>query len=205
MPAAPETRPGAADDTRYDAERDAHSPSMERIMVVGTSCAGKTTLAQRIARTLDMPHVELDALYWGPNWSECPTDEFRERVRREVKGDRWVVDGNYAKARDIVLSRATDAVWLNYPFPVVFWRALSRTASRVVSGEELFGGNRETWGTAFFGRDSIPWWVIKTHHRRSRAYREFFSIGEGSHVRLTELRGQRDAEEFVEGIGGGRS
>lgn len=79
---------------------------MERIMVVGTSCAGKTTLARRIARTLDMPHVELDALYWGPNWSECPTDEFRERVRERVGGDRWVVDGNYAKARDVVLSRA---------------------------------------------------------------------------------------------------
>ena len=182
----------AADDTRFR--------GMERIMVVGTSCAGKTSLARRIALTLDMPHVELDSLYWGPNWSECPTDEFRERVRHHVGGDRWVVDGNYAKARDIVLSRATDAVWLNYSFPVVFWRALSRTAGRVASGEELFGGNRETFMTAFLSRDSIPWWVIQSHRRLSRSYREFFSVGEGSGVRLTELRTPRDAETLVEGI-----
>jgi len=175
---------------------------MERVMVVGTSCAGKTTLARRIAQILDMPHVELDVLHWGPNWSQCPLDEFRERVRQGVNADRWVVDGNYAKVRDIVLSRATDAIWLNYSFPVVFWRALSRTSKRVVSGEELFGGNRETFRTAFFSRDSIPWWVIQTHYRRSRAYREFFTVGAGSGIRLTELRCPREADDLVESIGG---
>jgi len=173
---------------------------MERIMVVGTSCAGKTTLARRIAETLDMPHIELDALYWGPEWSECPTDEFRERVRRHVGGDRWIVDGNYAKARDIVLQRATDAIWLNYPFPIVFWRSVARTSRRVASGEELFGGNRETFKTAFFSRDSIPLWVMRTHRRRSRAYREFFSVGDGSEIRLTELRRPREAADLLMSI-----
>jgi len=144
--------------------------------------------------------VELDALYWGPDWSECPIEEFRESVRQRVGAERWVVDGNYAKVRDIVLARATDAVWLNYPFPVVFWRSLLRTSKRVASGEELFGGNRETFGSAFLSRYSIPWWVIQTHHRRGRAYRELFGSGAASHIRLTELRRQRDADELVGSI-----
>ncbi len=198
-----------AADARSDATADAHPGGaadaclgdLKRIMVVGTSCAGKTTLARRLARILDMPHVELDALYWGPNWSECPTDDFRERVREHVGTDRWVIDGNYAKARDIVLSRATDAVWLNYSFPVVFRRALSRTARRVASGQELFGGNRETFTTAFLSRDSIPLWVIRTHHRRSRSYRELFSVGEGARVRLHELRRPGDADALIESVG----
>ncbi|MBN2566166.1 MAG: adenylate kinase [Candidatus Eisenbacteria bacterium] len=171
---------------------------MQRIMVVGTSCSGKTTLARCVAATLDVPHVELDALHWGPGWSQCPLDEFREVVREHTRGSRWVVDGNYGKVRDIVLARATDAIWLNYSFPVVFGRALSRTGRRVVSGEELFGGNRETFRSAFLSGDSIPWWVLRTYRGRKREYRELFSTGAGSKVRLTELRRQRDADRLLD-------
>jgi hypothetical protein len=102
--------------------------------------------------------------------------------------------------RDIVLSRATDAIWLNYPFPVVFWRALRRTSRRIVLREKLFGGNRETFRISFLSRDSILWWVIRTHRVRSRLCREIFSTGAGSHVRLTELRRPRDAQGLVESL-----
>ena len=61
-----------------------------------------------------MPHIELDALHWGPNWKEAPTDVFRERVRLALQGDAWVIDGNYGKVRDIIWSRAEAIVWLDY-------------------------------------------------------------------------------------------
>jgi len=35
-----------------------------RIVVIGTSGAGKTTLARAIAARLSPPHVELDAINW---------------------------------------------------------------------------------------------------------------------------------------------
>ena len=175
---------------------------MERVIVVGTSCSGKTTLARRIAESLDLPHVELDAVFWGPDWSECPIETFREAVQEHVESDRWVVDGNYSKVRDILLSRATDAIWLNYSFPVVFWRALTRTCRRVVLHEELFGGNRETFRDSFLSRNSILWWVIRTYRGRRRAYRELFSVGAGAGVRLTELRRPREVDNLVESIRG---
>ena len=40
-----------------------------RIVVVGTSGVGKTTLAKDIAAALAIPHVELDALHWDPGWT----------------------------------------------------------------------------------------------------------------------------------------
>ncbi len=175
---------------------------MERVIVVGTSCAGKTTLARRIAEALDLPHVELDTVFWGPDWSECPTEQFREAVRKHAESDRWVVDGNHSRARDILLSRATDAVWLNYSFPVVFWRGLCRTTRRVFFREELFGGNRETFRHSFLSRGSILWWVVLTYRRRRRAYRELFSTGCGARVRLIELRRPRDAAALMESIRG---
>ncbi|MPZ15785.1 MAG: hypothetical protein GEU73_15410 [Chloroflexi bacterium] len=46
--------------------------NLTRVVVVGTSCAGKTTLARRLARILASEHVELDSLYWGPEWTPRP-------------------------------------------------------------------------------------------------------------------------------------
>ncbi len=173
---------------------------MERVMVIGTSCSGKTALARRIAEALDSPHVELDVVFWGPDWTECPTEEFRDAVRKYVESDRWVVDGNHGRVRDILLSRATDAVWLNYSFPVVFWRALSRTCRRVFFREELFGGNRETFRHAFLSRGSILWWVMRTYRGRRRAYRELFDAGAGAGVRLSELRRPGEADDLMKRI-----
>ena len=76
-----------------------------RIVVMGTTGAGKTTLAREIARALDMPHIELDYYRFRPNWVEVPNDEFRERVRKALRGDRWVADGNYGLARDVICLR----------------------------------------------------------------------------------------------------
>jgi adenylate kinase family enzyme len=37
---------------------------MSRVIVIGTSCAGKTMFARSLADALSCPHVELDALHW---------------------------------------------------------------------------------------------------------------------------------------------
>jgi adenylate kinase family enzyme len=173
---------------------------MERVVVIGTSCCGKTTLARRVADVTGSPHVELDALHWRPGWSEAPLDEFRAEVRWRTDGPRWVVDGNYSKVQDIVWTRATDAVWLNYPFPVVFGRALSRTLRRVLLREVLFNGNRESFKNAFMSRDSILWWVVTTHWRRRRQYRAIFAERAFPQLRLTELRHPRDAERLLRSL-----
>jgi adenylate kinase family enzyme len=143
---------------------------LPRVVVVGTSCSGKTTFARRLADRCAIPHIELDELHWRPNWEAQPIEVFRRSVRAAAAESDWVIDGNYSKVRELVWPRATDIVWLNLPFRVVFWRALSRTGRRVISREELFAGNRESLWRALFDPESIPWWVIRTYHRRRREY-----------------------------------
>ena len=139
-----------------------------RIAIVGTSCSGKTTLAGQLAEVLGRTHIELDALHWGPNWSVRP--EFPALVAEAVSADEWIVDGNYRGVRDLVWRRATGIVWLNYPFGVVFCRALTRTVGRLISREAVYAGNRESLRGAFLTADGIPWWVIRTHGKRRREY-----------------------------------
>ena len=173
---------------------------MLRVAVVGTSCSGKTTLARKIAQANGIPHIELDSLFWGPNWTPLPIEDFRELVKNAVAAQSWVVDGNYSSVRDVIWPRATHLVWLNLPFTVVFWRALSRTVKRVITQEELFAANRETARLAFFDRDSILWWVIRTHHRRRREYKALLSGGYYPHLEVYEVRDGEDEKDVINWI-----
>jgi adenylate kinase family enzyme len=144
-----------------------------KIAVVGTSCTGKTTIARRLAEHHGVPHVELDALHWGPNWAPCPTEEFRVRVREAMSHCGWVTDGSYyGKLGDSVLQQADLVVWLDLPFRTVARRVWTRTLRRIRDREELWAGNRETWRDAFFSRDSLFVWVVTTHRSRRRRYLE---------------------------------
>lgn len=171
--------------------------NMTRVTVVGTSCAGKSTLAKAISQTLNVPHIELDALYFGPNWQERPTVEFRKLVDEATAGPAWVCDGNYKVVRDIVWPRATAIIWLDYRFPVIFRRAISRTFSRCFCGTAVCGENRESFFKAFCTRDSILLWVLKSHWGRSRHFREELSDPDFAHLCVAHLKSPAVTRQFL--------
>jgi hypothetical protein len=143
---------------------------MRRINVTGTSCSGKTTLARELARRLDVPHIEFDALFWSADWTPVPRETFRARLADALAADAWVADGGYASVRDITWARADTVVWLDYPMPLVLARWARRTVRRIRSGEEFWPGtgNRESVRNAL-RRDGLLWWILRTHHRRRRS------------------------------------
>ena len=80
---------------------------MQRILVIGSPGAGKSTLASRIAGRLGLPLIHLDREYFGPGWAVPSKAEWRERVRALAARRSWVMDGNYASTFDIRVPRAT--------------------------------------------------------------------------------------------------
>lgn len=169
----------------------------KRIVVVGTSGSGKTTLARKISQRLGVPHIETDALHWEPNWTEAPLAVFRARVEKAVGGASWVIDGNYGKVRDIVWARADTLVWLDYPLPLVLWRLVRRTFKRIVTREELWGGNRERFSMALFSRKSILLWAITSQPRHRRDYPVLLRKPEYAHLTVVHLRSPRETETWL--------
>ncbi|MBN2541809.1 adenylate kinase [bacterium] len=169
-----------------------------RIVILGTSCSGKTTLSKELSRLYDIPHFEIDAIYWGPGWTAKPLDEFREYMREVVQEKSWIIDGNYNMVADIVWLRAQTIIWLDLSFPVVFWRVLRRTGKRIIHKEKLFSGNRESIRLAFLSKDSLIWYVIKTFYPRRRIYERYFKDGKHGNCRVIRLRTQNQIYEFVE-------
>jgi adenylate kinase family enzyme len=177
--------------------------ALQRIHVVGTSGSGKTTLAQRLARNLNIPHVELDALHWGPDWTPAPLELFRERTARALGVEAWTTDGNYSRVRDIVWGRADTVVWLNFPLLLVLWRVTWRTLRRSITRQELWSGNRESLREAFFG-DSIIRYALRSHRRRKQQYPELFRQPEYRHLHVIELRSPGEVRRWLKKVGRGR-
>lgn len=161
---------------------------MQRVAIVGSSCAGKSTLAAKLSRQGKLPHIELDALFWGPDWTETPPEEFRARVDDATRANRWVCDGNYSPIRDLVWQRADTLVWLDYSLTLVGWRAVRRTLGRSVSGRPLYNGNRETFRRSFASRDSILLWVLQSFHQRRRELAEHLVRAEHAHLTVFRHR-----------------
>lgn len=100
---------------------------MQRILVIGSPGAGKSTLASRLAERLGLPLIHLDREYFGPGWATPTKPEWRNRVRALAARPAWVMDGNYASTFDIRVPRATAIVWLDLPR----WRCLLGVLWRV--------------------------------------------------------------------------
>jgi adenylate kinase family enzyme len=168
-----------------------------RVSVIGTSGCGKTTFARHLAQIIGCDHVELDALHWQPNWQVPTIESFHGKVAQAAARERWVIDGNYSHARDLVWDRATHVIWLNYPFLTVFARLFYRTISRIITQEELFAGCRESFKMTFFSRESILWWMISTYGKRRKRYRAEFRDNSRPYLTMIELHNQREADRFL--------
>jgi adenylate kinase family enzyme len=168
-----------------------------RIVIVGTSGAGKSTLARAVAAKLNVAYIELDSLYWGPNWTEPSIDLFQDRVKNAVSIPSWVAEGNYGKVRSLIWKSAHVLIWLDYPFHIVFGRALLRTIKRTITREPLWNGNRESVFKSFFSQKSILVWILKTYRRRRREYTELLSGSEYAHLKVHRFQFPKDAESFL--------
>lgn len=164
----------------------------QRIVVSGTTGAGKTRLAKRIADIGGIPAVDLDELHWGPDWT--PRSDFRSATDAATSQPAWVVSGNYSAMRDLTWDRANLVLWLNYPAPLVFWRLVRRTVGRIISRRPLFGGNRETFRNTFLSPSSILVWFFKSHWSKRRTYRAVFAQLEAE---VIELRKPKEAEAWL--------
>ncbi len=173
---------------------------MRRVAVIGTTGSGKTTLARRLSTRLGIPLVEEDALAWGPNWTEAPRDVLRQRLADALTGEAWVVDGNMFSLGHPNLQRADTAVWLDLPLSTILLRLVWRSFRRVATREELWSGNRERWRIAFFSRESLLWYALRTYRKRRRAYAALFTQAEYAHLTVVRLRSQRKARAWVSGI-----
>jgi adenylate kinase family enzyme len=175
---------------------------VERIVVVGCSGAGKTTVARSLAGRLRLEHLELDGLYNLEDWAERPREEMRELVAAVTAAPRWVVDGNYPWLTDLTWGRADTIVFLDLPRRTVMRQIIWRTVQRVLLRTALWNGNRERWGS-LLSRDptrSMIWWGWARHPVYRERYRTTIRDPRWSDLRVVHLQSRRAVRSFLAGV-----
>lgn len=171
-----------------------HRPS--RVLVAGTSGSGKTTLAARIADVLALPHVEIDALFHGPEWAPRPS--FAEDVRRFIAGPAWVTEWQYHSVRAHLAERADLLVWLDLPKAVVMRQVVRRTVVRRLRRERLWNGNVEPpFRNLLTDSEHIVRWAWTTHHET--AVRVSALLQERPDLIVVRLRSHEEAHHWLQG------
>ena len=170
----------------------------QRIVVVGTTSSGKSTLAEKLAAKLNSNFIDLDALHWEPNWQEAPDEVFRERVREAIQAPAWVVAGNYHVVRDLIWPRAEVILWLDYSLPRIFWQLTRRTFSRWWKRELLWGTNYENLSSHFklWSQESLYHWLFKTYWRRKREIPILLAQPEHQHLKLLHFKTPKETNTW---------
>lgn len=99
---------------------------MQRVLIIGSGGAGKSTFATELGRRTGLPVVHLDAHYFTAGWTETPKDEWARRVEQLAGQSRWIIDGNYIGTMDTRLAACDTVVFLDLPRTTCLWRAFKR-------------------------------------------------------------------------------
>lgn len=168
--------------------------------MVGTSGAGKSTVARELALALGVPHLELDGVHHLPGWEPLPKEEFRRIVGAHAATDGWVIDGNYSSVQPLIWARADTVVWLDLPKRTVMRQVIWRTARRVAGRQELWNGNREHWRN-FFNWDpeqSVISWAWHKHAADRAKYGAAANDPANAHLRFVRLTSRGEVGRFLD-------
>ncbi|MEE7545900.1 AAA family ATPase [Xanthomonas sp. Kuri4-1] len=170
----------------------------QRVLIAGVTGSGKTTLARRIDALWGLPHIEIDELFHGPNWT--PRPQFLDDVRAFAAEDRWITEWQYAgKGTSRILGpRAQLVIWLDYPYRVVRGRLLRRTLMRRLLRTKLWNGNVEKPLWQRLGKSpetNILFWQTHTLHKWGERMPQI--AVEFPHLAIVRLRTPRETERWL--------
>ena len=99
---------------------------MQRVLVIGSGGAGKTTFSMQLGAATGLPVVHLDALHWRAGWTAAPKDEWLQIVDEIVARDAWIMDGNYGGTLERRLAACDTVIFLDLPRLVCLQRVVRR-------------------------------------------------------------------------------
>ena len=175
---------------------------MKKINVIGTTGSGKSTFSKALANRIDCPYIQMDQLFWKPNWVEPSDDEFIPKVKSAVSGASWVLDGNYSRTNDIKWENADTIIWVDFSYFRTLFQLFKRTVMRIVSRQELWEntGNKESLGKSFMSKKSIFVWFFKNYKNNKSRYSELMNSPRVKHVQFIRLRSPKEVEQFIDAI-----
>ena len=169
-----------------------------RICIYGRG--GKTSLSRALGDLTGLPVIELDAIFWLPNWVERDSDEMLEIVQKRIEESPrgWIIDGNYSKVRPQILPLTDTVIWLNLPTWSVTVRIVKRTMMNVLRRNRICGDNYESFLNAI-APNSVIWFnAFGWKHSQKRVREALRTIDFDANV--YEIRSYRELRQLYRSL-----
>jgi adenylate kinase family enzyme len=126
---------------------------MQRVHILGAAGSGKTTLAQQVAARLGAPCYDLDLVaYEGDAWRHRPLAQRQADLRHILVQPAWVTEGAYLWWVEDLLAAADVIIWLDLPWPIAFWRIVTRHLKLSWAGTNRHPGTLKLLGFLWYCR-----------------------------------------------------
>jgi adenylate kinase family enzyme len=167
---------------------------LERVVILGTGGAGKSTLARELSLRTGLPVVHLDVVLWKPGWTRGSREDDRRAFAAAIAGDRWILDGDFLSVGggEARFERADTVVFLDLPRRTCLRRVLTRAVrDRRRRRPDLPEGCAEG-----FDLDLLRWMWSYPQNSRPRILRILEGL-DGS-VGVHMLRSPAEVRRFVQ-------
>lgn len=170
---------------------------MKKISIIGASGSGKTSLGRAISKKSGYPLLDMDDIYWLPGWIKVEDSLIREKLKKHVSQESWIVTGNATTlSTELIWPDVDELIWLDFPLRTLLWRGFKRGLYSLIFSREICNGNFETWGR-FLSKKSILLWIYSTFDKRQREYEKIFSTQPYS-CNYVRIRNNKDLRDFLQ-------
>jgi adenylate kinase family enzyme len=167
---------------------------MNKVMVIGSSGAGKSVFSTRLSAITGLPLIHLDKHHWRPGWTEPPKEVWREQVAGLISRDRWIMDGNFGGTMEMRLAGCDTAIFLDLPRHICAWRVLKRAVSH-------YGRTRPDLAEGCPEKFDLPFlkWVWDFPERsRPTVLQRLSRVAD--RVKIVTLRSDIEKDKFLESL-----
>lgn len=163
---------------------------MKKIIIVGSGGVGKSTFARRLSEKTGIEVIHLDQLYWKPNWVETPKDEWQQIVKEIIKGDGWILDGNFGGTMEMRIEACDTVIFLEMPRIVCVYRILKRVAKyRNKTRPDMANDCNEKFDIKFFG------WIWNFEQTTKPRIEKLLNKFQNEKT-IVRLKSKREVEKF---------
>ena len=169
---------------------------MNRIMIIGFSGGGKSTLARKMGEILGIEPTHFDRLHWLPNWVESTREYKREMIKPVLECDRWIIDGNYHHIYwQERLELADTVIFIDVNRFTCLYQAWKR--SRIYKGK-----TRPDMGEGCIEKIDLEFakWVFFKGRKKRRDYLETMKMLKDTGKDTYILKGKKDINKFLKGL-----
>lgn len=157
----------------------------EKIIVIGSPGAGKSTFSRRLRDITGLPLYHLDMIWHKPDKTNISKEEFDRRLKEILVTDNWIIDGNYQRTIEMRLEKCDTVFLMDFPLEVCLAGAKARVGKK---------------------RDDMPWveeeldeefrqWIVDFPAKKlPEIYEMLNKYGEKN---IIVFKSRREADEYL--------